>query len=58
MVREVFAACLRVADGVCAEAYNLLAVKASNNLDEALALYTKAESIAPFLSNDFDSHCR
>ena len=58
MVREVFAACLRVSDGVCPEAYNLLALKTSSSLDEALALYNRAESLCPLLDEEFESICR
>ena len=57
MVREVFTACLRLSDGVCPEAYNLLASKTASNLQEALELYSKAESLCPLLCDDFDTLC-
>eukprot|EP00658_Telonema_sp_P-2_P031136 TRINITY_DN23369_c0_g1_i2.p1 TRINITY_DN23369_c0_g1~~TRINITY_DN23369_c0_g1_i2.p1 ORF type:complete len:192 (+),score=57.38 TRINITY_DN23369_c0_g1_i2:199-774(+) len=58
MIREVFTACFRLSEGVCPEAFNLLAIKTSANLEEALALYSKAEALCPQLCDNFDQLIR
>ena len=58
MIREVFATCMRISDGVCPEAYNLLALRTARNHEEALMLYLKAEELAPMVCDDFDMLCR
>ena len=58
MIREVFAACMRISDGVCPEAYNLLALRTARTHQESLMLYLKAEELCSYLCDDFEELCR